>query len=71
MKEGIATEDNDIIDCVIKATENVKGTIADALSKIRPNETADIGERLLGNICELTNEALRQTLKTAEDKICK
>ena len=71
MKEGIATEDNDIIDSVIKATENVKGTIADALSKIRPNETADIRGRVFGNICELTNEALRQILKIAEDKICK
>ena len=71
MKAGITTEDNDIIDNVIKATENVKGTITDALSKIRPNETADIRDRVFGNICELTNEALRQTLKIAEDKICK
>ena len=63
-------EDNVLIDHLIGAAEKVRETVAQALRKINPQQHDTFKERVLGNICELTNEAINDTFRVFEEKIC-
>ena len=71
MKKRIINEDTILIDTVISAVDNIQNVLTKALEKVNPEGTKDIRERVFGHICSLTSDSIRQTLKIAEDKICR
>ena len=55
---------------MISTTNKLETVVKNALKMLEFNASG-IEKKLFSNVCEVLDEALNQTLKVAEDKICR